>query len=339
LVGHPNVVRLHENIVTLGYGDCTKIYIILEFITVVNCLKIVIHHGQLSEAESKRYFQQLIDGVNYCHIKGVYHRDLKPENLLLDSQGNLKFQIRACHKGYDGAVADVWSCGVILYVLMVGYLPFDEIDRTTLSSKSCSFIFLNSCPHWSSFISFSILKLNKELLLVGVMFLSNLLNSEDVNLDDVNAVFDDPEEELVDEPCSNEDVRPLAFNHQTRFVSQKPAKVVLLSMEVVAQLIGFKTHIHNYKIRVEGLSANKTYVFQVAPTFFMVDIQKASGDAGEYLKMDVGPSERRSVTASNRRLDELERRGRGHGRGRARVHDDDMHIGMDDDPIHGAPTM
>ncbi|XP_028092440.1 protein MAIN-LIKE 1-like [Camellia sinensis] len=55
--------------------------------------------------------------------------------------------------------------------------------------------------------------------------------------------------------------------------------------------------------------------------------------------MDVGPSERRSVTASNRRLRELERRGRGCGRGRARVHDDDMHIAMDDDPIHGAPVM
>ncbi|XP_028070431.1 protein MAIN-LIKE 1-like [Camellia sinensis] len=59
--------------------------------------------------------------------------------------------------------------------------------------------------------------------------------------------------------------------------------------------------------------------------------------------MDVGPSEHRSVTASNRRLRELERRGRGRGRergcGRARVHDDDMHIAMDDDPIHGAPVM
>ncbi|KAF5939686.1 hypothetical protein HYC85_023945 [Camellia sinensis] len=121
-----------------------------------------------------------------------------------------------------------------------------------------------------------------------------LIEYEDVNLDDINAVFDDPEEEPVDEPCRNKDVRPLALNafdliilsqglnhsalfdrrqdytqHQTRFVSQKPAKVM----------------------RVEGLSANKTLhfsvileVFQVAPTFFMVDIQKALGDASEYLK-------------------------------------------------------
>ncbi|KAL7187336.1 hypothetical protein ACSBR1_037410 [Camellia fascicularis] len=152
-VRHPNVVCLHEVL-----ASCTKIYIILEFIKGGELSDKIVHHGQLSEAESKRYFQQLTDGVNYCHIKGVYHRDLKPKNLLLDSQGNLKisdFGLSAlpgegvsllpttcgtpnyiAPEGYDGVVADVWSCGVILYVLMVGYLPFDEIDLTTLSSKA-----------------------------------------------------------------------------------------------------------------------------------------------------------------------------------------------------------
>lgn len=85
LVRHPYVVRLHEVL-----ASRTKIYIILEYITGGELFDKIIHQGRLSEAESRRYFQQLIDGVGYCHSKGVYHRDLKPENLLLDSLGNLK---------------------------------------------------------------------------------------------------------------------------------------------------------------------------------------------------------------------------------------------------------
>ncbi|KAF8406137.1 hypothetical protein HHK36_008217 [Tetracentron sinense] len=307
-----------------------KIYIVLEFITGGELFDQIVHKGRLSETESRRYFQQLIDGVDYCHSKGVYHRDLKPENLLLDSQGNLKisdFGLSALpeqgvsilhttcgtpnyvapevlsHKGYNGAVADVWSCGVILYVLMAGYLPFDEIDLTTLYS-----------------VNTGVLRIRIEEIRSDEWFRkgyvpARLLEYEDVNLDDVYAVFDDPEEQQ-DEQCGNEDMGPLILNafdliilsqglnlsalfdrgqdyvkHQTRFVSQKPAKVVLSSMEVVAQSMGFKTHIRNYKMRVEGLSANKTAqfsiileIFEVAPSFFMVDIQKAAGDAVEYQK-------------------------------------------------------
>ncbi|KAL5777467.1 hypothetical protein ACOSP7_010393 [Xanthoceras sorbifolium] len=351
LVRHPYVVRLHEVI-----ASRTKIYIILEFITGGELFDKIVHHGRLSEAESRRYFQQLIDGVDYCHSKGVYHRDLKPENLLLDSQGNLKisdFGLSALpepgvsllrttcgtpnyvapevlsHKGYNGAVADVWSCGVILYVLMAGYLPFDELDLTTLYSKVEKAEF--SCPSWFPVGAKSLIdrildpnpetRITIEQIRDDEWFKKGHIpvrfpEYEDVNLDDVNAVFDDPEEGQATEQCGVEDMGPLNLNafdliilsqglnlsslfnrgedsekHQTRFVSRKPAKVVLSSMEVVAQSMGFKTHIRNYKMRVEGLSANKTAhfsvileVFEVAPTFFMVDIQKAAGNAAEYLK-------------------------------------------------------
>ncbi|KAK4352280.1 hypothetical protein RND71_027798 [Anisodus tanguticus] len=331
----------------------TKIYIILEFITGGELFDKIVHHGRLSEAESRRYFQQLIDGVDYCHIKGVYHRDLKPENLLLDSQGNLKisdFGLSASpgegvnilkttcgtpnyvapevlsHKGYDGAVADIWSCGVILYVLMAGYLPFDEVDLTTLYAKIEKADF--SCPSWfpvgAKSLIHRILDLNPqtririEEIRNDEWFKKNYvpvkaMEYEDVNLDDINAAFDDTEEEVTKEQYDNADTGPLALNafdliilsqglnlsvlfdrgqdslkhHQTRFLTQKPAKVVLSSMEVVAQSMGFKTHIRNFKMRVEGLSAKKTShfsVFEVAPTFFMVDVQKAAGDASEFLK-------------------------------------------------------
>ncbi|XP_009790123.1 CBL-interacting serine/threonine-protein kinase 8 isoform X1 [Nicotiana sylvestris] len=359
LVRHPYVVRLHEVIATR-----TKIYIILEFITGGELFDKIVHHGRLSEAESRRYFQQLIDGVDYCHIKGVYHRDLKPENLLLDSQGDLKisdFGLSASpgegvnilkttcgtpnyvapevlsHKGYDGAVADIWSCGVILYVLMAGYLPFDEVDLTTLYAKIERAEF--SCPSWFPVGAKSLISRildpnpqtririedirNDEWFKKGYVPVKSM-EYEDVNLDDINAAFDDTEVLLggklgvrSNEQCDNADAGPLALNafdliilsqglnlsvlfdrgqdsmkqHQTRFLTQKPAKVVLSSMEVVAQSMGFKTHIRNFKMRVEGLSSNKTShfsvileVFEVAPTFFMVDVQKAAGDAGEFLK-------------------------------------------------------
>ncbi|XP_050378849.1 CBL-interacting serine/threonine-protein kinase 8-like [Argentina anserina] len=351
LVRHPYVVRLHEVL-----ASRTKIYIILEFITGGELFDKIVHHGRLGEGEARRFFQQLIDGVDYCHSKGVYHRDLKPENLLLDSLGNLRisdFGLSALpeqgvsllrttcgtpnyvapevlsHKGYDGAVADVWSCGVILYVLMAGYLPFDELDLTTLYSKIEKAQF--SCPSWfpvgAKSLIHSILDPNPatritiEQIRNDEWFQKNyvpakMLEYEDVNLDDVNAVFDETEEQRDTEHQGSEDMGPLVLNafdliilsqglnlasifdrgkdcmkYQTRFVSQKPAKVVLSSMEVVAQSMGFKTHIRNYKMRVEGLSTNKTShfsiileIFEVAPTFYMVDIQKAAGDASEFLK-------------------------------------------------------
>ncbi|PKA59668.1 CBL-interacting protein kinase 8 [Apostasia shenzhenica] len=351
LVRHPHVVRLHEVL-----ASRRKIYIILEFITGGELFDKIVCHGKLSETDSRRYFQQLIDGVDYCHSKGVYHRDLKPENLLLDSQGNLKisdFGLSALpaegvgllqttcgtpnyvapevlsHKGYNGAIADVWSCGVILYVLLAGYLPFDEVDLGTLYCKIEKAEF--SCPSWFSIGAKSLIHRildpntdsririeeikNDEWFKKDYVTASSFEN-EDVNLDDVYAVFDDPEE--VREPFENNDLGPMVLNafdliilsqglnlsalferrqdnvkHKSRFLSQKPAKVALSSMEVVAQSMGFKTHIRNYKMRVEGVSADKLShfsvmleIFEVAPSFLMVEIQRTVGDAKEFLKFN-----------------------------------------------------
>ncbi|XP_022637855.1 CBL-interacting serine/threonine-protein kinase 8 isoform X2 [Vigna radiata var. radiata] len=352
LVRHPYVVRLYEVL-----ASRTKIYIILEFITGGELFDKIVSHGRLSEADCRRYFQQLIDGVDYCHSKGVYHRDLKPENLLLDSQGIIKisdFGLSAfpeqgvsmlrttcgtpnyvapevlSHKGYNGAPADVWSCGVILYVLLAGYLPFDELDLTTLYSKIEKAQF--SCPTWfpvgAKSLLHRILDPNPENRITIQQIRNDewfqkeyvpvsLLEYEDVNLDDVNAAFDNVEDQITNQQYENDDMGPLTLNafdmiilsqglnlatlfdrgedsvkYVTRFISQKPPKVVLSSMEVVAQSMGFKTHIRNYKMRIEGIPANKASyfsvileVFEIAPTFFMVNIQKAAGDSNEYLKL------------------------------------------------------
>ncbi|GMI89225.1 CBL-INTERACTING PROTEIN KINASE 24, SNF1-RELATED PROTEIN KINASE 3.11, SALT OVERLY SENSITIVE 2 [Hibiscus trionum] len=306
IVKHPYIVRLHE--VLTGK---TKIYIILEFVSGGELFDKIVHRVRLPENECRKYFQQLIDAVAHCHSKGVYHRDLKPENLLLDSSGNLKvsdFGLSALtlqgdrllhttcgtpnyvapevlgNEGYDGAAADVWSCGVILFVIMAGYLPFDEIDLPTLYKKISAAQF--SCPFWFSPGAKSLIQKildpnpKTRIQIEGIQkdpwFRKNYVpvkpREEEVNLDDVLAVFDDIEEQYVSkQPLVNEG-GPLIMNafemitlsqglnlsalfdrqqdyvkRQTRFVSRKPARVIISSVEAVAESMGLKVHTRHYK--------------------------------------------------------------------------------------------
>ncbi|CAK9164105.1 unnamed protein product [Ilex paraguariensis] len=168
---HPHIVKLFEVLATK-----TKIYFVMEFIKGGE-LFAKIAKGRFSEDLSRKYFQQLISAVGYCHSRGVFHRDLKPENLLLDENGDLKvsdFGLSAVtdsirfdgllhtlcgtpayvapeilsKKGYDGAKVDVWSCGVILYVLTAGYLPFNDPNLMMMYKKIYKGEF--RCPKWMS---------------------------------------------------------------------------------------------------------------------------------------------------------------------------------------------
>ncbi|KAM1155218.1 hypothetical protein ACFX13_026732 [Malus domestica] len=351
IVRHPNIVRLLEVL-----AGRTKIFIILEFVTGGELFDKIVHQGKLPENESRKYFQQLIDAVAHCHSKGVYHRDLKPENLLLDAYGNLKvsdFGLSALpqqgdgllhttcgtpnyiapevlgDQGYDGSAADIWSCGVILFVLMAGYLPFDETNLSTLYRKINDADF--SCPFWFSpeanKLIHKILDPNPKtrIRIDGIRkdpwFKKNYApltyrEDEEVSLDDVRAVFEDIEDQYVAERSEIKDGGPLLMNafemitlsqglnlsalfdrrqdyvnRQTRFVSRKPAHVIISNVEAVAESMGLKVHTRNYKTRLEGISANRTgqfavvlEVYEVAPSLFMVDVRKAAGDTLEYHK-------------------------------------------------------
>ncbi|OIV98329.1 hypothetical protein TanjilG_16656 [Lupinus angustifolius] len=82
---HPNVVRLYEVL-----ASKTKIYMVLEYVTGGELFEKIRSKGKLTETIGRKIFQQLIDGVSYCHNKGVFHRDLKLENVLVDAKGNIK---------------------------------------------------------------------------------------------------------------------------------------------------------------------------------------------------------------------------------------------------------
>ncbi|KAH8741219.1 hypothetical protein FG386_000126 [Cryptosporidium ryanae] len=153
---HPHIIRLYEVIDTP-----TDIYMIMEYVKGGELFDYILQKGRLSDDESRRLFQQLISGMEYCYLNGICHRDLKPENILLDDQFNIKigdfglssyikegdFLITSCGspnyaapevvsgKAYSGPEIDIWSCGVILYVLLCGALPFDDENVTYLFNK------------------------------------------------------------------------------------------------------------------------------------------------------------------------------------------------------------
>ncbi|CAI0423887.1 unnamed protein product [Linum tenue] len=168
---HPNVVRLFEVLATKS-----KIYFVMEYAKGGELFSKVAK-GRFSEDLSRKYFQQLVTSVGYCHARGVFHRDLKPENLLLDENWDLKvsdFGLSAVQnqigsdgllhtlcgtpayvapeilakKGYDGAKVDIWSCGVILFVLVAGYLPFNDTNLMAMYKKIYKGQF--RCPKWTS---------------------------------------------------------------------------------------------------------------------------------------------------------------------------------------------
>lgn len=165
MVRHRYVVGMKEVL-----ASKTKIFIVLELVTGGELFDKIVSVGKLPEDSAKYYFAQLVEGVEYCHSLGVCHRDLKPENLLLDDHGNIKisdFGLSSLYvgdadagsasrtellhttcgtpnyvapevladQGYDGKKADVWSLGVILYVLLAGFLPFDESTIVALFDK------------------------------------------------------------------------------------------------------------------------------------------------------------------------------------------------------------
>ncbi|XVE77329.1 hypothetical protein DITRI_Ditri13aG0053800 [Diplodiscus trichospermus] len=347
---HPNVIKVFEVM-----ASKTKIYIVMEFVDGGELFDKVAMGRRLEEDEARSYFHQLINAVDYCHSRGVYHRDLKPENLLLDSHGVLKIsdfglsalsqQVKedgllhtACgtpnyvapevikNKGYDGTASDIWSCGVILFVLMASYLPFDEPNLLVLYKKICKADF--ACPRWfSSGARKLILRMLEPNPLKRITIREIIQDEwfkkgykppqfgqeENVNLDDIDAAFNDSEEHLVTERKE----KPVSMNafelisrsqsfslnnlfekqkdfvkRQTTFASKCPPNEIISKIEEAAKPLGFDVHKRNYKMKLKGEKSGRkgqlsvaTEVFEVAPCLHLVELRKIGGDTLEFHKL------------------------------------------------------
>ncbi|XP_057454906.1 CBL-interacting serine/threonine-protein kinase 9 [Lotus japonicus] len=328
LINHPNVIKIFEVM-----ASKTKIYIVLELIKGGELFDKIARHGRLKEDEARSNFQQLINAVDYCHSRGVYHRDLKPENLLLDSSGVLKVSdfglstysqqenelLRtACgtpnyvapevlnDRGYVGSTSDIWSCGVILFVLMAGYLPFDEPNHVALYRKISRAEF--TCPSWFSPEAKKLLKsildpnpltrikipeiLEDEWFKKGYKPPS-FKEEEDINVDDVAAAFNDSKENLVTERKEKPESmnafelisRSQSFNldslfekqiaqgvvkRETHFTSQRPANEIMCKIEEAVKPLGFNVHKRNYKMKLQGDKSGRKGHLSVATEVFEV---------------------------------------------------------------------
>ncbi|KAI9308399.1 kinase-like domain-containing protein, partial [Cunninghamella echinulata] len=147
---HPNIIKLIDTINTTK-----RIGIVLEYASGGDLFEYVLSRHSLEEEEAAKLFAQLINSVKYMHLKGVVHRDLKLENILFSDQEKTKLIVTnfgfannekkdllstSCGSptyaapelvfletnGYHGPTADIWSCGVILYCMLCGYLPYDD---------------------------------------------------------------------------------------------------------------------------------------------------------------------------------------------------------------------
>ena len=149
-VKHANIARLYEVIETPS-----KIYLVMEYCPNGELLDYILNHRFLDEITARHFFQQYINALHYLHSQNICHRDIKPENLLLDRYKNIKlidFGISTFYNKknllsspcgtiiyappemhlnnkYSGILSDIWNCGIVLYAMVCGYLPFcDEND-------------------------------------------------------------------------------------------------------------------------------------------------------------------------------------------------------------------
>ncbi|XP_072756533.1 calcium/calmodulin-dependent protein kinase II isoform X21 [Anoplolepis gracilipes] len=171
---HPNIVRLHDSIQEENFH-----YLVFDLVTGGELFEDIVAREFYSEADASHCIQQILESVHHCHHNGVVHRDLKPENLLLASKAKgaavkladfgLAIEVQgeaqawygfAGTPGYlspevlkkepYGKAVDIWACGVILYILLVGYPPFWDEDQHRLYGQIKAGSYDYPSPEWDT---------------------------------------------------------------------------------------------------------------------------------------------------------------------------------------------
>ncbi|XP_078491298.1 serine/threonine-protein kinase BRSK2 [Ciona intestinalis] len=209
LIDHPHILGLYD-----VYENKKYLYLILELISGGELFDYLVRKGRLTPREARHFFKQIVSAVDFCHHHNVCHRDLKPENLLLDEKNNIRvadFGMAslqpegylletscgsphyACPEvirgeKYDGRTADVWSCGVILFALLVGALPFDDDNLRHLLEKVKRGVY--HIPHFISPDAQNLLRGMIEVRPEKRLTLQAVLNHKWMLVGDMNGVLD-----------------------------------------------------------------------------------------------------------------------------------------------------
>lgn len=330
-LSHPNIVKLHEVMATKS-----KIYMVMEHAKGGELFTQISRDGPLTETAARRYFQQLVSAVHYCHSKGVTHRDIKPQNILLDHEGNLKvsdFGLSALpellrdgllhtscgtpaftapevvrRKGYDGAKADAWSCGIILYLLLAGCLPFNEANIAVMYQKMYLRDF--EFPCW---ISKSAQRVISRLLdpnpqnritieeLIRISWFKKSLELNQVSFDlspheDLLNTCKAPEEVKFDpietaQTMNAFDIISLSsgldlsglfegeVKRAKRFTSMESTEKILKRLEDLGAALGYKVDRKKGVVLVKKQLILSLSILEVAPSLLLVEV-KVIGDNG-----------------------------------------------------------
>ncbi|KAM6960024.1 calcium/calmodulin-dependent protein kinase type II delta 1 chain isoform 5-T5 [Tautogolabrus adspersus] len=174
LLKHANIVRLHDSISEEGFH-----YLVFDLVTGGELFEDIVAREYYSEADASNCIQQILESVNHCHMNGIVHRDLKPENLLLASKFKeaavkladfgLAIEVQGDQQAWFGFAGtpgylspevlrkdpygkpvDMWACGVILYILLVGYPPFWDEDQHRLYQQIKAGAYDFPSPEWDT---------------------------------------------------------------------------------------------------------------------------------------------------------------------------------------------